>query len=169
MARETWVQLPRNERPNLRPPQRASWGLFLLARSKFTVGGWAARLGWGLPYYYARMTCENKGDEIAYETRRSGTGERHSVRYRIGDGLGPSEPETIEHFLLERYLLFVDRSGGILVGQVHHEPYPVQRVDVLHVNDELVQAAGLPQPSDPPCYAHYSAGVDVEVFGLREC
>jgi hypothetical protein len=53
----------------------------------------------------------------------------------------------------------------MVVGQVHHQPYPAQLATVEDVQDELVQAAGLPQPANPPYCAHYCEGVDVEVFG----
>jgi uncharacterized protein len=127
----------------------------------------AARASFGLPYYHARMQMEQSGSGIEYLSRRSGNGAVHHLRYEIGEPLGASEPGGLEHFLLERYLLFVRRGGRVLVGQVHHRPYPVQRARVLEVQDELIAAAGLPAVSTPPRWAHYSAGVDVEVFPLR--
>ena len=50
--------------------------------------------------------------------------------------------------------------------QVHHAPYPVQRARLLALRDELIGAAGIPQPTAPPPLVHYAAGVDVEIFGL---
>jgi hypothetical protein len=35
------------------------------------------------------------------------------------------------------------------------------------LHDELIGAAGLPQPTTPPPLVHYVKGVDVEIFGLR--
>jgi hypothetical protein len=40
-------------------------------------------------------------------------------------------------------------------------------VELLDVQDELIQAAGLDQPDGGPCCAHYAAGVDVEIFALK--
>jgi uncharacterized protein YqjF (DUF2071 family) len=127
----------------------------------------AARTGWGLPYYHARMEMTRMGEEINYSTRRPSSGVQHQVRYRIGENLGSSLPGTLEHFLLERYLLFVERRGQILSGQVHHTPYPAHQAHVLVVEDGLIAAAGLPGVKHPPDFAHYSPGVDVEVFGLQ--
>lgn len=138
----------------------------LEANSRLAV--FAARTGWGLPYYHARMEMTRTGDEIEYQARRSAGGAAHQVRYRIGEELGSSQPDTLQHFLIERYLLFVER-GPLLCGQVHHPPYPVRRAEVLTVQDDLIAAAGLPRVSDPPAFAHYSLGVDVEVFGLSRC
>jgi uncharacterized protein len=130
----------------------------------------AARTGWGLPYYHARMEMTRTGDEIEYQTRRTSSGgAAHQVRYRLGEDLRPSHPDALEYFLVERYLLFVERGGSLLCGQVHHSPYPVQRAEVLAVQDDLIVAAGLPRVAEPPALAHYSLGVDVEVFGLSRC
>ena len=138
----------------------------------------AARIGWSLPYFHANISVEGLGDDggktaaderpiVRYETRRRGAGTRHFVRYRVGRELGACEPGTLEHFLLERYLLFVQRRGQILCGQVYHTPYPAREAEVLEVEDQLVAAAGLPPVAGLPTVAHFSPGVDVEIFPLR--
>jgi len=127
---------------------------------------WAARRFWGLPYYRAEMHIEQTGDEISYRSRRYGSEARLEVRYRLGEMLGPSKLGTTEHFVLERYLLFLEHRQEIYVGQVHHRPYPAQRAEVLEVDDQLMQAAGLGQIQEPPELVHFAAGVDVEVFNI---
>lgn len=127
----------------------------------------AARVGWGLPYFHATMTSEQRDDGLVHykTTRRGDAGALLDVTYRLGEPLGPSEPGSLEHFLLERYLLFVDRGGVIDRGQVYHTPYPAQRAEVLSVREGLFAAAGLPPAQGPPPLVHYASGVDVEVFG----
>jgi uncharacterized protein YqjF (DUF2071 family) len=129
----------------------------------------AARATFGLPYYWASMKRSVGADGVvSYETRRRMGPAAHSTfRFKVGDALGPSTPGTLEHFLLERYLLFVERGGSIHCGQVHHTPYPAHRAELLHCREELVAAARLPQVVGPPAYVHASPGVDVEVFGLE--
>lgn len=122
----------------------------------------AARLGWGLPYFYAQMDVARQGNEITYRTQR-GRAHLHT-RYRIGEPLGPSQPGSLQHFLLERYLLFNEHRGRLRVGQVHHVPYPVFAAQVHELNESLLAAAGLTSPG-APTLAHFSPGVDVEVFG----
>jgi uncharacterized protein YqjF (DUF2071 family) len=126
-----------------------------------------ARLGWGLPYYLASMAMREQNDAVHYSVRRHSTGARLDVRYRVGAVLGPSAPGTLEHFFLERYLLFVLRRGHLFAGQVHHPPYPAQEVSVEEIHDELIAASGLPAASGPPEFAHFARGVDVEVFPLQ--
>jgi len=124
----------------------------------------AARAGWGLPYHHADMTHRRSGDTAWFETRRHADGAHLVTRYEIGEALGPSEPDTLEHFFLERYLLYSFKGDALLRGQVHHAPYPAQRAEVLEIGDSLIAAAGMPQVTGAPDLAHYAKGVDVEVF-----
>lgn len=142
------------------------WFFSLEAASWLAVQ--AARLGWGLPYHHARMSLTREGEARVYETTRRAPGAPGlSARFTPGTALGPSAPGTLEHFFLERYYLFAQRSGALWRGQVHHPPYPAQRVDVHELQEDLIAAAGLPAPAEPPAFAHYAAGVDVEVFALE--
>jgi len=159
--------LETNVRTYVHDGKRAGVYFFSLdASSRLAVC--AARLGWSLPYYFADMQIEEDSDKVLYKTRRTKSAATLSVQYEIRESMGTSQPDTLEHFLLERYLLFTKRRDKIVVGQVHHTPYPVHAVDVHELEDKLVAAAGLPSCDTPPAFAHYSPGVDVEVFGLKE-
>ena len=129
----------------------------------------AARLTFGLPYHHADMSLSREGDVLAYSSaRRQLSAAALMLRIRPGPPLGPLREGTIDHFLLERYLLFVSRRGRIQSTQVHHVPYPAHGARVLDVEDGLVAAAGLPPVAGPPRHAHFSPGVDVEIFALRD-
>lgn len=126
----------------------------------------AARLGWGLPYFKARMSAALGATPIRYESTRAGAPDARLVaEYEIGPALGLSEPGTFEHFLLERYYLFAEKRGQIKKGHVHHVPYPAHSVTLTRMECGLLEAAGLPSPNRPPDVAHYSPGVDVDVYG----
>jgi uncharacterized protein YqjF (DUF2071 family) len=126
-----------------------------------------ARMGWGLPYHYSEMQFSRAGSVHDYRVNRVwGTRPSFSVRYELGEHLGPSQPGTLEHFLVERYFLHLERRGRVWSGRVHHPPYPVQRARVLDVRDELVQASGLPPVDGAPTLVHYAEGVDVDIFDL---
>jgi hypothetical protein len=130
-----------------------------------------ARLLFGLPYFPAAMRLERiKDGAIAYEMRRRWRGRpQFKARYRPGRELGPSEPGTVEHWLMERYLLYVERGGRLYRGRVHHAPYSVQEAELLDLEDGLVAAAGLPPPSGLPAFVHFAPRAEVEVFGLGQC
>lgn len=125
-----------------------------------------ARVGWGLPYFYADMQVSQSGGRVDYTSTRRGS-PPGSVRatYERGEFVGPSKEGTLEFFLLERYLLFSERGGTIHKGQVHHVPYPAERVTNVTVEETLLAAAGLPAHEPEPATAHFCRGVDVEVFG----
>jgi uncharacterized protein len=124
----------------------------------------AARLGWGLPYFYATMTAAWRDRSMHYSSIRKRDGASLRFEATPGEMLGPSAPGTLEFFLLERYVLFTSSRGQIMRGQVHHRAYPAQRATVRHIEESLLVANELPPPKGE-LVAHYASGVDVEVFG----
>lgn len=135
------------------------------ASSRLAVA--VARLTWGLPYHHAGMSLERASGEIrAASTRRDSSAASLHLRYRVGRPLGPSEPGSLEHFLLERYVLFARKRGVLIRGQVHHQPYPAHAAELLEIDQTLLGAADL-EPGGPVAALHYAPGVDVEVFTPR--
>ena len=126
----------------------------------------AANLGWSLPYFVARQRIRRSKDSIQYSNARIGSKAAMEVEYSIGEPLGPSHLDSLEYFLLERYLLFVMRHGVMHSGQVSHTPYPAQHAAVLSLQQTMLESVGLPGIDRLPDHAHYSAGVDVEVFPM---
>ncbi len=131
----------------------------------------AARLGWHLPYFLARMTLDLRGDRVHYTSRRvtpAPTPADLTIDWTIGPSLGHASPGTLEHFLCERYLLYAQRGEHLLQGQVHHTPYPLHSARIEQMTQNLVQAAGFDVPPMPTLPVLYSPGVDVEVFDLKK-
>lgn len=133
----------------------------------------AARLGWSLPYFHARMhTTTSEEGVVHYRTQRCGPASDAAsleVHYTVGAPLAAGAPDSLEFFLLERYLLFVERGGRIHCGQVHHTPYPAHAAELLEIRENLIAPVGLTRTTDAdrPFCVHYSPGVDVEVFGFQ--
>ncbi len=141
------------------------WFFSLEAASFIAVH--AARLGWGLPYHHARMAHRFDGRVHHYgSVRRSDPSAGCEVAWEPGALLGPSAPGTLEHFLLERYVLFAQHRGRVLRGRVHHPPYPARRATLHAFTEGLFAAAGLPPAAGAPI-VHASDGVDVDVFALE--
>ncbi len=141
-----------------------------------------ARLWFKLPYYYARMRLEKREEK---EKRRKGEEETQSTVEYATERLWPApvpaachvdwtpeagvrhaEPDTLEHFLIERYILYAYRNGSLYSGQVHHPTYPVQNATLKYLEESLIAQAGIIRPDTPPPLVHYSAGVDVDIFPL---
>lgn len=136
------------------------------AASRIAV--WIARKLWGLPYYHASMGTDRDSEFLQYRSQRTATEVCHKVRARIGDECAASRIGSIEFFLLERYLLFLEKRDKLHVGQVHHSPYPVCEAEVLELEDDLLAAAGFACCQGLPPLVHFSDGVDVEIFRLEE-
>jgi uncharacterized protein len=127
----------------------------------------AARLCYGLPYFHAAMSRRMDGARIAYSSRRRGV--RHAtldVEWTVGAPREPAQPGGRDHFLIERYCLYVRRRGRLHRARVHHPPYPLRSVSVARLGESLLAAAGLPTPAAGPL-CHHSPGVDVEIGGLE--
>jgi uncharacterized protein YqjF (DUF2071 family) len=141
----------------------------------------AVRLARGLfhlPYHDAALFLERnigaraEGSEhgsILYAGVRRGLGPlpaSYLIRAEATGSVAPAVPGTLEHFLVERYFLYCHRAGTLYRGQVRHAPYPLQGAAIHSLDENLLAAAGLDRPSQPPL-THYAAGVDVEVFRLH--
>jgi uncharacterized protein len=145
------------------------WFFSLDASNMAAVIG--ARAGWQLPYYHSRAGETRRDGIIHYTSERLRPGPvpaRLEVRYRTGEPLGTAVPGTLEHFFVERYVLYtLWRPIALMASDVRHQPYPLQRATLEHLTcDTLVSAHGLPGPTGA-VHAVFSPGVDVDILSLR--
>jgi len=155
------------------------WFLSLEASRSLAVR--VARWCWHLPYYRAQMRLDRQRDSIFYSSRRlwpGPAGPGCQISAAIGSLLGAGAtdrplpagralPGTLEHFLIERYILYAQpEPGRLLAGRVHHTPYPIREVRQLEFDESLLSAAGVQRPTE---YAHaaFSDGVEVAIFPLQ--
>jgi uncharacterized protein YqjF (DUF2071 family) len=128
-----------------------------------------ARSMWRLPYHYSRMEMREDNGWIDYRADRlwppPAPAHLH-VRYRPNGPVQPAQPGTLEHFLAERYLLYAYKGGHLYRGQVHHEPYPLQKAEAMDLDETLLSAAGIHRPDSAPL-AHYASELNVRIFPLR--
>jgi uncharacterized protein YqjF (DUF2071 family) len=148
------------------------WFFSLDASSRIAV--MAARAMYHLAYFEAEMDLragEGALPVIEFDSRRTddrGTKPAMHVRYRAVEGPAqPAAPGTLEHFLVERYILYAqDDERQLYRARVHHQPYPVQRAEVLALNETLVWAAGVKR-AENVALRHYAREVNVKVYGLE--
>jgi uncharacterized protein len=144
------------------------WFFSLDASSRLAVIG--ARALFRLPYHFARMSLTRRSDgSIDYTSDRRWPGPRPgrcAIRYAPEGVVCPAAPGTLEHFLVERYLLYAQSRAQLYRGQVHHAPYPLQSAAVSTLDLGLLAAEGLRLPVAPPV-VHYARGVEVELFPLQ--
>lgn len=133
-----------------------------------------ARAWFKLPYYFARMNLDRKNNrEIDYEVERlwpqTWPGPKPAqcvARYAPRGKVSPAVVGTLEHFLVERYVLYSYAKGQLYRGRIHHRPYPLQTATVASLEENLVAAAGITRPNDPPLI-HYAQEVRVRIFPLE--
>ncbi|MBS1713849.1 MAG: DUF2071 domain-containing protein [Armatimonadetes bacterium] len=131
-----------------------------------------ARNRYRLPYHFARMELHRSGGYRLYRTVRVWPGPPSGlteVEASFVEVFRTAEPDTLEFWLLERYLLYSMVRGRFWTGRVHHAPYPFCTAEATVRNETLTAAAGFPGLGPPNVAAQFSPGVSVEVFPLRPC
>lgn len=127
-----------------------------------------ARFAFGVPYTWARMRIRSNGDRLTYLTSRRWPrphGAGGTMQVRVGE---PVDPSPVDEFVTARFGLHTRWLGQTLWIPNHHEPWPLRRAELLHLDDDLVAAAGLPGivQRTPDSVVH-SHGVRT-VFGLPQ-
>ncbi|MSO60082.1 MAG: DUF2071 domain-containing protein [Ilumatobacteraceae bacterium] len=123
----------------------------------------AARTMYQLPYCFGRAHHERVANELYTSvSRRWPRGEAHTdIRIRIGEMI--VEPSATEVFLSARWGLYSrTRSGRLRYAPVQHPRWPLQRAELISLDDSLIEAAGLPSPVGD-AHVMFSAGVPVRV------
>ena len=130
----------------------------------------AARAWFGLPYYHARMSLEDDGATIRYRSRRTHRGAEpadFAASYGPVGAVERTVPGSLEHWLTERYCLYtVDRRGRIHRGEVHHDPWPLQRAEWDVETNGMAAAHGITLPDVAPL-CHFARRLDVVVWNPR--
>jgi uncharacterized protein YqjF (DUF2071 family) len=127
----------------------------------------AARLGYGLRYSWARMRYR-KGDVLTYESSRLFPGPTAGARIAVAveERLERNEVSDRDAWFTERRRYYCVRRGRLLTGIADHEPWPLRSARVLHCDENLVAACGLPPTRGEPL-ALFSAGVLVRMSKLE--
>jgi uncharacterized protein len=123
----------------------------------------AARTATNLPYFHARMKHRRARDDVQYESRRTHTGARPAefrATYRPTGAVFRSEPGSLEHWLTERYCLFVTRGAGLMRLDIEHVPWSLQPATADVEMNTMAQAAGIELPSQKP-HVCFSRQLDV--------
>lgn len=123
----------------------------------------AARTATGLPYFHARMIQDRAGTDVHYESMRIHYGAPSAelrVRYRPTGDVVRSQPGSLEHFLTERYSLFVTRANRLLRLDIEHDPWPLQPASADIERNTMALAAGIELPDAKP-HACFCRQLDV--------
>jgi uncharacterized protein YqjF (DUF2071 family) len=143
--------------------QTAIWFLSLDAARLPAV--LAARAGYWLPYFWSTMSVGREGARLAYRAQRrwpGPQGARCNADVEVGASWDQGELGQLDHFLTARYCLYTVIAGRPATAAAEHEPWPLRRARVVDLEQDLLQAAGLPAPAGAPV-VHASDGVHVRI------
>lgn len=132
-----------------------------------------ARGGYGLPYFWADMSTTSAGPIWTYRSRRrwpGPRGARSELAAELGEPIADADHSDLERFLTARWGLFSTFGVGgrqrLLYAPVEHGIWPLRRARLLHLNDELVTAAGYERPEGDPL-VHFTTGTEVRIARPR--
>ena len=135
------------------------------AESLLAVEG--ARRTYKLPYFHARMSAADRDGWFEYASDRRDSARRFAFRGRYRAGGEPQEPQptSLEHFLTERYCLYVvGERREVLRADIHHPPWPLQRAEA-EIDENSMPPTGIDVSGDAPLL-HYSERQDVVIWAL---
>jgi uncharacterized protein YqjF (DUF2071 family) len=150
------------------------WFFSLDANSHLAVN--AARLAYHLNYTYADIELAASAeanpviDFRAHRRDERGPSPAHAhIRYSPVEGpAAPAAPGTLEHFLIERYVLYsTDETKQLHRARIHHQPYPVQKAEVLALDETLIWASGVKRSENIPL-RHYAREVNVNIYPIEK-
>ena len=130
-----------------------------------------------LPVHYARMRVGSGGGRVGFSSIRDArpferdetashvssardTPARFEATYEPVDDSFESEPGTLEHWLVERRRFYAPTNGGLLAGEIAHDPWPLQPADVTIHENTMFEANGLPTPTEEPI-VHYCGELEM--------
>jgi uncharacterized protein YqjF (DUF2071 family) len=124
-----------------------------------------ARATYRLPYFWSDMAVRAAGQHIAYRCRRR-LPPRDTARCDadviMGAPLAEPARDELAHFLTARFRLFTIIAGKLAAADAEHPDWPLHHAELRHLDQNLLQRAGLPPPAGEPLM-HASPGVAVRV------
>lgn len=145
---------------------RAVWFFSLDAARLLAVLG--ARVGYHLPYFWAKMCVKTADGVIHYRSQRHWIHAGDAMTNLTIEPAGlyhPSELTDRDHFLTARYRLYTMSRQRLRYAQIEHAPWPLARAKAVEIRQSLFQRAGLPAPQGAPL-VHYAAEISVKIGRL---
>lgn len=138
--------------------------VFLSLEASHLLPVLVARAAFGLKYQWAAMKIGRRNGKVAYRTRRHGSPDAAShIVVRPEDDAsanGTLAADPLSAFLTARWGFHESHWGRTIYCRNAHEPWPLQRAELIHLNDGLLAAAGFPGLADrAPDSVLYAAGV----------
>ena len=163
-----WAFEELNVRTYVRVGERRGIYFFSLdAKSRLAVA--AARRWYRLPYFHARMQLAEADGRVRYRSQRT---QRGAPPAELRMSYAPSgepfraAPDSLAHFLTERYALYTVGHGEVRAAEIHHAPWPLQPAEASIEANTMAAASGITLPQVEPLL-HFARRLDVVIWSPR--
>ena len=151
----TYVRAPQD------PDKPGVYFFSLDAASLLAVIG--ARLGAGLPYFWADMRTKVSDAGVEYlSIRRQHPNAQFIAHYRAR-GIASTQKSDLERFVTERYCLYTVRARKVHRIQIHHLSWPLQPAEAEFDQNVMAEAHGLTLPAEMPVM-QFAKFLEVYIF-----
>jgi hypothetical protein len=165
---------PRDAPRNVEP-MPGVWFFSLDAASRLAVAG--ARRFFHLPYLNARMSCtaapravDGAAPTVTYTSTRTDPRAPPAAFDADYAPIGPattSPPDSLPHFLTERYCLYAaDTARRLYRGHIHHRAWALSPASATFRTCDMTRLLGIPTPSLDPLL-HVADPIDVVAWTLE--
>jgi len=141
--------------------------LFLSLDAANPVAVEVARFFFYLPYFNAQMSLQKQDNRIHYSSIRKdkrGKIATLKIEYQPTSQVYNSTPNTLEHWLTERYCLYSANKKGILHRtDIHHIPWPLQKAEAKILENTMALSHGINLPTVFPIL-HFVEKIEVAIY-----
>ena len=144
----------------------AVWFFSLEAANLAAVVG--ARVGYHLPYFWAKMSVTSENGAIRYQSRRHWPHDSRAITQiavQPGQPFATSELAALDHFLTARYRLYTSALGRLRYADIEHPRWPLRRARIIDLHQTLFGIADLAPPTGAPL-VHYADELAVKIGPL---
>lgn len=149
--------------------KRGVWFFSLDCSSALAVR--AARFGFHLPYMDAKMRVQTSLETVQYSSHRTHQNEpaaKLECQYQPTGKMYHAQPDTLEHFLTERYCLYsANKSGQLFRGEIDHPQWQLQPAQAEWQHNSMAEPLGIKLETAPDLL-HYSERIAVRAWLLEK-
>jgi uncharacterized protein YqjF (DUF2071 family) len=115
------------------------------------------------------MRVVQEGETVHYHstrTHRYAPSATFDASYTPSSAIYHTSPDTLEHWLTERYCLYaIDRRGHVGYGDIHHAPWPLQDATADLRSNTMLMPLHIELPGTQPVL-HFARRHDVVAWSV---
>jgi uncharacterized protein len=115
------------------------------------------------------MKVIRDGEIISYQSDRNGLkGEfRFKGIYQPVSDVFYAKYGSLEYWLTERYCLYTEKHNHLYIGEIHHDPWPLQLAKAEIYENTMININGFSTSHINPML-HFAKRLDVLLWGIEK-